>query len=62
MSRQRTIFGLGTSLSAPFIVLAVNFGLATMLVLGDGLCPSICLALIIGSTFLYLVKKIRNIN
>jgi len=45
-SRQRTIFGMGTALSAPFIVLAVNVALATMLVLGDGLCPSMCLALV----------------
>ena len=45
-NRQRTIFGMGTSISAPFVVLAVNLALATMLVLGDGLCPSMCLALV----------------
>jgi hypothetical protein len=37
---------MGTSLSAPFVVLAVHVGLASMLVLGDGLCPSMCLALV----------------
>ena len=50
---------MGTSLSAPFIVLAVNLGLASMLVLGDGLCPSMALALIIGGVYLYFTSLKR---
>ena len=56
-NRQRTIFGMGTSLSAPFVVLAVNVGLATMLVLGDGLCPSMCLALVLNSKRIVFPKN-----
>ena len=50
---------MGTALSAPFIVLAVNVGLASMLVLGDGLCPSMALALVIGGLYLYFTSLKR---
>ena len=50
---------MGTALSAPFVVLAVHVGLSSMLVLGDGLCPSMCLALVTGGLFLYLTSMKR---
>lgn len=50
---------MGTALSAPFVVLAVHVGLSSMLVLGDGLCPSMCLALITGGLFLYVTSMKR---
>ncbi|CAB4064202.1 PIGO [Lepeophtheirus salmonis] len=42
----KTVYGLGTALSAPIVALLVCVSLSSMLVLGDGLCPSIAVMLL----------------
>ena len=51
---RKTVFGLGTALSAPIIVILVMLSLISMLILGDGQCPSQFLALLAMTIYLFL--------
>lgn len=58
--RQRiNVFGLGTALSAPFLFIQTILCLGSMLLLGDGLCPSLGLALVLTHLSLYVDTSFR---
>ena len=52
--RKVTVYGLGTALSAPLLAITLQILLISMLLLGDGLCPSMFLALLSMAAFLYV--------
>ena len=52
---RKVVFGIGTALSAPVVFNLVLVTLVSMLVLGDGLCPSLFLALL--SMIIFLVMS-----
>ena len=66
-SKKDTLVGLNTAISSPFISIGLFINYLSMLVLGDGLCPSILLAVLAGGLFLYVdsihrLKKIKNVS
>lgn len=57
--KKINVFGLGTGLSAPITLIATMLVLLSMLILGDGLCPSLLLAMVAAVIFLYLSTHAR---
>ncbi|XP_059089555.1 GPI ethanolamine phosphate transferase 3-like [Tigriopus californicus] len=58
--RQKiNVFGLGTAFSAPFLFIQTILCLGSMLLLGDGLCPSLGLAFVLTHLILYVDTAIR---
>jgi len=53
------VYGIGTGLSASFVLLATFFALLSMLILGDGLCPSVCLMMVTTAAFLFVTSWSR---
>ena len=57
--RKVTVYGLGTSISAAFLAMFQYMAFLSMLLLGDGLCPSVALIGIIVPLYLYLTSYQR---
>ena len=57
--RKVTVYGLGTSISAAFLAIFQYMAFLSMLLLGDGLCPSVALIGTIVSLYLYLTSYQR---
>eukprot|EP00096_Caligus_rogercresseyi_P005606 TRINITY_DN2157_c0_g1_i1.p1 TRINITY_DN2157_c0_g1~~TRINITY_DN2157_c0_g1_i1.p1 ORF type:complete len:785 (+),score=220.17 TRINITY_DN2157_c0_g1_i1:1226-3580(+) len=58
----RPVYGIGTALSAPLVAIILCVSLSSMLVLGDGICPSIAvmLAVMVMIAFLNAVDNQAN--
>ena len=54
-----TVYGLGTSISAAFLAFYQYLAFFSMLLLGDGLCPSITLIGLIIPLYLYVTSYQR---
>ena len=57
--RKVTVYGLGTSISAAFLAMFQYMAFLSMLLLGDGLCPSVALIGIMVPLYLYLTSYQR---
>ena len=53
------VYGIGTGVSAAFVLIATMFALVSMLILGDGLCPSMSLMFVITFLFLFVSSQAR---
>jgi len=58
-SNKPLVYGIGTALSAPLLAAVTAVSLLSMLLLGDGLAPSVALALASAGSFLYLTSVAR---
>jgi hypothetical protein len=56
---RKTVFGLGTALSAALLLVTLSAAQVSMLVLSDGLCPAVAVALAAMAAFLYLSTVLR---
>jgi phosphatidylinositol glycan class O len=57
-----TVFGLGAGISAAFVVVGIFLAFLSMLILGDGLCPSMWLAAASMTFYLYLTSSQRLVK
>ena len=58
-AEKQIIFGMGTGISAFFVAIGVFLAFLSMLILGDGLCPSMWLAAASMTFYLYLTSTRR---
>ena len=58
-NRKGSLYGLHSAISAPFISIALFLCYLTMLLVGDGLCPSVFLCVLSMAFFLYLDSENR---
>ena len=66
-NKKDTLVGLNTAISSPLISIGLFINYLSMLILGDGLCPSVLLAALTVGFFLYVdsihrLKKAKNIS
>ncbi len=56
---KKVVFGLGSGISAALTAVCLSAALLSMLVLGDGLCPAVAVAMLVAVAFVYLTTVRR---